>query len=276
VAEMRSGGAGKAMVAVLAGAVIACGGFAVHEGRAASKLANENAQVQASLQQTNAQIAALTAKLEHIDAANEKAPAAAGVQAPLTRRRASAKQRVRMVRGADGVWRKKIEGRLDEQDKSLASTRADLDATKTDLSNTRTELQGSIARTHDELVVLEKKGERSYYEFDIDKSKSFQSEGPIGVRLRKANEKHQYADLELMVDDRSLTKKHVNLFEPVVFYAAESDTPIEIVINSVTKNHIRGYVSVPKYRRSELTAMATPADAGQQQPKPRTKLSMPN
>ena len=41
-----------------------------------------------------------------------------------------------------------------------------LDATKQDLVSTRTELQGSIAKTHDEIVVLQRKGERNYYEFD--------------------------------------------------------------------------------------------------------------
>jgi hypothetical protein len=32
-------------------------------------------------------------------------------------------------------------------------------------------------------------------------------EGPFGIRLKKANSKHQYADLELMVDDRNLSQK---------------------------------------------------------------------
>jgi hypothetical protein len=64
-----------------------------------------------------------------------------------------------------------------------------------------------------------------------------------------------------------LTQKHVNLLQPTVFYAADSEAPVEIVINSVTKDHIHGYVSASKYRRSELasstqadTAAATPAD----------------
>src|SRR5207302_10499869 len=112
--------------------------------------------------------------------------------------------------------------------------------TQKDLVNTRTELQGSIARTHDELVVLQRKGERNYYEFDLDKTKRFTAEGPIGVRLRKANVKHQYADLELLVDDVSLIKKHVNLYEPAMFYAADSEHPVEVIVNKVSKNHIHG------------------------------------
>ena len=31
--------------------------------------------------------------------------------------------------------------------------------------------------------------------------------------------------------------------------------PVELVINSITKDHIHGYVSAPKYRQSELASM---------------------
>ena len=55
--------------------------------------------------------------------------------------------------------------------------------------------------------MLEKKGERSYFEFDIQKSKDFKHEGPVSVRLRKADSKHGFADLLLVVDDRNLTQK---------------------------------------------------------------------
>jgi hypothetical protein len=40
--------------------------------------------------------------------------------------------------------------------------------------------------------------------------------------------------------------------------------PLELVINQITKDHISGYLSEPKYKRSELgqaAANGTPADA---------------
>jgi hypothetical protein len=151
---------------------------------------------------------------------------------------------------------KKIQAQLDAQNKAIEDTRSDLASTQSNLSDTRTELTGSIAHTHDELVLLQKKGERSYYEFDISKSKQFQHDGPFGVRLRKANAKHQYADLELLVDDRNLSQKHVNLYQPVMFYTPDSPQPVELVINSIGKDHIHGYVSAPRYRQSELASMS--------------------
>lgn len=163
-----------------------------------------------------------------------------------------------------------MQSQLDAQGKAI-------DDTRNDLTNARTELSGSIARTHDELVVLEKKGERNYVEFDLSKSKEFKREGPISISLRKANEKHQYADLALIVDDRDLSQKHVNLYQPAMFYQPDSPQPVEIVINQISKNHIHGYISAPKYRQSELAAASSQDQSANPaaQPPVRQKLPVP-
>ena len=88
------------------------------------------------------------------------------------------------------------------------------------------------------------------------------NDGPVGVRLRKANSKHQYADLELLVDDRNLSQKHVNLYQPVMFYTPDSPQAVELVINRIGKDHIHGYVSMPKYRQSELASMSNANQSG--------------
>lgn len=154
-----------------------------------------------------------------------------------------------------------MQSQLDQQGKAIADTRSQLESTRGDLSNTRTELTGSIARTHDELVLLQKKGERNYFEFDIAKSKEFQREGQFSIRLRKANTKHQSADLDLIVEDRKLSQKHVNLYRPVMFYTPDSTQPAELVINDISQDHIHGYVSSPKFRQSELASIPN-ANAG--------------
>jgi hypothetical protein len=248
-------------IVALAVALAGTGAYSVHEHKLAKQTADQSAQVAASLDQTNAQVQQLTAKLNEMTAP-KPAPAVA-VKSPLVHK---TKTRTRMVRMEDGRW-KKMQSQLDEQGKAI-------DATKQDLTNTRTELQGSIARTHDELVVLQKKGERNYVEFDLNKSKQFQASGPIGLKLRKANQKHQFADLDLLVDDKSLTKKHVNIYEPAVFYASDSEQPVELVINQISKDHIHGYVSAPKYKRSELAAMSQAAGQSADT-KQRQKLEVP-
>src|SRR5665213_4541036 len=155
---------------------------------------------------------------------------------------------------------KKLQSQLDAQGKAIEDTRNDLAGTKGDLVTTRTELSGSIAHTHDELVGLQKRGERNYAEFDISKSKEFKHTGPLSLRLKKANNKHQYADLELLVDDRNLSQKHVNLYQPLMFSTPDNPQPVEIVINDISKDHIHGYVAASKYKQSELASMSNAAE----------------
>jgi uncharacterized coiled-coil protein SlyX len=245
--------------------------YGFHEHRVSTQLAAQNSALATTLASTRGQLDQLNTKLNNLiqEDASMKPAASHPVATSVTKHAAPHRRHA-----ADPRWGQ-LQGQITEQGKQIASTREEL-------SSTRTELQGSIARTHDELVMMEKKGERNYFEFDVDKSGQFHRNGPIGVRLRKANTKHEYADLELMVDDYKVSKKHVNVFEPVVFYTPESQMPVELVINSISKNHIHGYVSEPKYKASDLQAMAgsanTQSSTGDAQAKPspeRQRLALP-
>jgi len=79
--------------------------------------------------------------------------------------------------------------------------------------------------------------------------------------VRKVNTKHDYADLEILVDDNRITKKHVNLLEPVMLYPANYVQPVEVILNHLDKNRAGGYISVPKFKRSELSAIGTPSNS---------------
>jgi len=227
-------------------------GYAVHEHHAAQNLAVQNQQVTAELNATNSELASLTAKVNALATRPEAPPPAVPTAAPPAGKISPAHRVLKPHVSAADRRLSKLQSQLDAQGKEIEATRGDL-------ANARTELTGSIAHTHDELVVLQKRGERNYFEFDIQKSKQFQHEGPFGVRLKKANTKHQYADLELMVDDRDLSQKHVNLYQPVMFYTPDTPEAVEVVINDITKDHIHGYVSAPKYRQSELASMSSAA-----------------
>jgi len=217
-------------------------GYAVHERNLAQRLLNENEQTATALKETRGQMGALNARLEAIEGIRQPVATSVAHRAPHPHATA-----VRLAK-PDPRW-KRLQTQIDAQGEAI-------NATKQDLVSTRTELQSSIGKTHDEIVVLQRRGERNYYEFDIEKSKQFSHTGPVGVSLRKANTKHQYADLELMVDDREVSKKHLNLYEPAMFYPDDSRQPLEVVVISILKNHIRGYISAPKYRASELTMMS--------------------
>lgn len=272
----------KGMAAIAGVVVLGCAliGYAVHEHSAAQNLAAQNAQQATALTATQHQIGDLTAKVNELVTRAEAQPAPQA--APVSRsngahRPAAAHRRV------DDPRFKKMQSQLDAQGKAIDDTRNGLASTQGDLANARTELSGSIAHTHDELVLLQKKGERNYSEFDISKSRQFNRAGAVQLRLKKANTKHQYADLEMLVNDRNLSQKHVNLLQPVMYYMPDSPQPVEIVINDISKNHIHGYVSTSKYSQSELASMSSaaenPAQGSNQatagQPAQRKRLPLP-
>jgi len=218
---------------------LSLGGYALHEHRVTQSSAAQNEQVVASLNATRSQIDSLTAAVNAL-AARPKLPPAPAPDTAIVYRTVRPRHRT------EDSGLTKLQSQLEAQGKTIKDTRSDLAITQSDLTSTRTELTGSSARTHEELELLQKKGERNYYEFDIDKSKLFQKDGPLGIRLKKANIKHQYADLELLIDDRDLSQKHVNLYQPVMFYSRDSPYLVKLVINSISKDRIHGYVSKPK------------------------------
>jgi outer membrane murein-binding lipoprotein Lpp len=173
---------------------------------------------------------------------------------------------------------RQMQARLADQEKQLSSTREDLNKTRDDLqgkldstrdelsgslASTKDELNGSIGRTHDEVVALQKRGERNYYEFQLTKSKEFKRIGPVSLSLRKANTKRKSYDLALFVDDNQMQKKSVNLYEPIWINMDDRPQPVQLVVNQIGKDQIQGYISEPKYKKSELgdTASVTPPPA---------------
>ena len=265
-------GPSRGLIAGIAAAVLCLflGGYAIHEHNVTRNLNTQNGQLQASLKAQDSQLNQLTATVNQLAAQQQQEQAQ---QAAAAAEKSSAIHHTtgHHYRRAEDSRYKKLQSQLDAQGKEIADTR-------NDLANTRTELSGGIAKNHDQLVVLEKKGERNYFEFDIYKSKQFSEHGEVGIRLRKANDKHQYADLELMVDDRNLTQKHVNLYQAVQFYTPDSPQPVELVINDISKNHIHGYVSVSKYSKSELAAMSNASsttNSADTQPPQRKQLPVP-
>ncbi len=280
----------KIAIVVLIIAVVVGFGWAMSSHHNVEQLAASRDELQASLSQTRSQVDALTAKLNAMTAApvaaqapQEAAPeqeqaAQQEEPAPRAAKRAhtTSKRHVARRRADDPRW-KQVQSQIDQQKQALADqqkqlqdTQANLDKTRSDLQNnldsTRTELNGSIAKNHDELVALERKGERNYYEFDLIKSKQFRREGPLSISVRKVNVKHGFADLTMLVNDAELTRKHVNLYEPIMFRPEGYTAPVEIVINDVQKDRIHGYVSEPKYKAKEL-------NAGASQPTPPTTTS---
>jgi chromosome segregation ATPase len=132
----------------------------------------------------------------------------------------------------------------------LASTKTDLQQTKSDLKQVRGDLgqTSSLVATNDkELNELIRRGERNIVKFNISKkSKGFQKVGDISLLLKNSDPKKNKFTLQVQADDKLTEKKDRNINEPLQFYVANS--LYELVVNTVGKDDVAGYLSTPKYQ----------------------------
>jgi len=132
----------------------------------------------------------------------------------------------------------------------LASTKTDLQQTKSDLKNVRGDLgqTSSLVATNDkELNELIRRGEKTIIKFNVSKkTKGFQKVGDISLLLKSSDPKKNRFTLQVQADDKLTEKKDRNINEPLQFYV--SNSLYEIVVNTVTKDNVTGYLSTPKYQ----------------------------
>src|SRR5262249_46569329 len=147
----------------LAVALIAVLVYGVHEHSVAAHYSAQNQQASVQTQDLPSQVNALTAKLDELARKQNSPPHVTTVTATPPQVPTDTVPRHIVLKPTasrqkpDPRW-KKFQAQLDAQGKEIEST-------KQEIAGTRTDLEGSIARTHEELVVLQKKGERNYVEF---------------------------------------------------------------------------------------------------------------
>jgi hypothetical protein len=144
----------------------------------------------------------------------------------------------------------------------VSGVKNDLDATKSKLDRATGDMgvmSGLIARNHDDLEELKRKGDRNYYEFAVQKSKTPQRVGPVQMSLNKTDQKKSKYTMTVLADDKSIEKKDKTAGEPVQFYVkgAQHYAPYEIVVFDVGKSQITGYLSTPKSAGTSTAASNT-------------------
>jgi hypothetical protein len=276
--EASQPGVNRWMVVVMVALVVAAGlafGYGYRQQLLVGHLTAQESVANSTINQMQGELSALNSKLTDMAAAQAAKAAAANTAQPEKKIAAAAHSNGKRSPAIDKRY-KQLQAQLEDQQKQLKDTQDQVAKNRSDLegslNSTRDDLNGSIAKTHEELVALAKRGERSYFEFDLTKSKQFQRVGPLPLSLRKADTKHKSYDVELIVDDNQLSKKKVNLYEPIWIHTENESQPVQVVVNRIEKNQVHGYVSAPKYKPSELAssstgaAVVTPVAAHPQQP----------
>jgi hypothetical protein len=253
-----------ALLVVLGVALFGALGGLIWSYTISSKVTRHQASL-ADLQQENKKLAA---ELRETDARLEVATDELGKSLGLTQKQMNARAQELIKREqADAARLESAQRQTAQQVNAVAS---DVSSVKTDVGGVRTDLtktQGDlattisqltsvrgdltntnsvIARNHEELVALEHRGDRNYYEFTLMKGKK-KPVGTISLELRKADQKKSRFTLNVYADDRTYEKKDRNVNEPLQFYSGKTPALYEIVVNNVVnKNEISGYLATPK------------------------------
>jgi hypothetical protein len=152
-------------------------------------------------------------------------------------------------------------------DDAATKLTTDLGTVKTDVQTTKGQLEETIANlkratgeldSHSSLIAtnstelkaLRELGERNYSEFTIHKAKEPTRVGNVMLLLKKADAKHNRFTMAITVDDKTVEKKDRTINEPIQFYTTQARQPDEIVVNSVGKDEIKGYLASPKVQAS--------------------------
>ena len=149
-----------------------------------------------------------------------------------------------------------VNAKVADVNNDVAGVKTDLSSTKADLNQTKSTLQhvagdlgvtsGLVATNGQQIEELRRRGERDIVEFSLKKQKNMQKVADISLRLEKTDPKRNKFTVVLVADDKTTEKKDRNINEPLQFYVSKS--LYEVVVNTVGKDQINGYLSRPKYQ----------------------------
>jgi len=150
----------------------------------------------------------------------------------------------------------KVSGEVAGVKGEVAGVKGDVGNVKTDLETTKVTLErvkgdlgqqsGLIAHTRDDLEYLKHKGDRNYYEFTLTRSKGTTPVSTVSLQLKKTDPKRGKFTLNVIADDRTIEKKDRTVYEPLQFYTGRDRMLYELVVFTVAKDKVTGYISTPK------------------------------
>lgn len=256
---------GKWILVIVVIVVVAAGGYGyVTTGQHVDKLTKD-------LSDSQAQVAELKNRMQTAEASED----ALAHQVGLTKKELA--QRAAQLQAEQKVAESRFEQENNEQKAQLgqvsgevagvktdvggvktdvASTKADLEATKAKLQSAVGDLgvqSGLIATTRGDLETLKHKGDRNYYEFTLLKGAKPQPVATVSLRLRSVDPKRGKFTIGVTSDDRTIEKKDRNVAEPIQFYSGRDHMLFELVVWTVDKKKVTGYLSTPKSAPTPVT-----------------------
>jgi multidrug efflux pump subunit AcrA (membrane-fusion protein) len=262
VQETSGGNAGKWLVLALAILYVVGSLYAIFDYRGRLEKLEK-------AQGTNkAQIAELDKRVADAAASSETLAGQLGITKKELARRSAELQA--QQREAENRLAKQQKEQISQVTGEVAGVKTDVSGVKTDVASTKSELEatkarlesmkgdmgvmsGLIANTRDDLEVLKHRGDRNYYEFTLEKGKHAKPVSTISLELKKTDPKRGKFTLNVIADDSTIEKKDKNKNEPIQFYTGREHMLYEMVIWTVDKSKVTGYLSTPKAAPQPVT-----------------------
>jgi len=222
-----------------------------------SQAQQRNEKLAAALDETNARLKVTTETLgQRLGLTQKQLETKVDARAQeLLRRQEADTKRLETAQAATDQHVSSVSSDVSGVKTDVGGVKTDLTQTKTELKSAESQLQsmkgdmgvqsGLIATNHNELEILKHKGDRNYYEFTLTKGQK-KPVSTVSLELKKADVKHSRYTLEVYADDKQIEKKDRGLNEPVQFYTGKDNLLYELVVNSVDKNTVKGYIATPK------------------------------
>lgn len=230
---------------------------------------NKLARISQDQTATQKQLADLGKRMQSAEADEETLGARIGMTKKEMAARAAELQHSQQVAAARLAEEEKkdvsaVAGEVGSVKTDVGGVKTDLGTTKASLEETKAQLQhtigdlgvqsGLIANTRGDLETLKHKGDRQYYEFTLMKGAKPQAISTVALQLKKTDPKRGKYTLTVNADDKAIEKKDRNQSEPVQFYTGRDHMLYELVVWTVDKNKITGYISTPKNAPVPITA----------------------
>jgi DNA repair exonuclease SbcCD ATPase subunit len=255
--------AGKWILIAVAVLYVAASAFFIIDSR--GKL-EKVTQQQAAYQK---QIADLTKRMQSAESDADVLGEKIGLTKKELAKRAAELQRAQQASAAQLSEEEKkdvnaVAGEVGNVKADVGGVKTDLGTTKASLEETKAQLQrtigdlgvqsGLIANTRGDLEVLKHRGDRGYFEFTLVRGAKPQAISTVALQLKKTDPKRGKYTLDVTSDDKTIEKKDRTQSEPVQFYTGREHMLYELVVWTVEKNKITGYLSTPKNAPVPVTA----------------------
>ncbi len=231
---------------------------------------DRTAKLEAGQKAASTQLVELGKRLSQAEAQNETLASQLGMTKRELEQKSSALQAQTRAAEAHIAQTKeevsKVSGEVSNVKGDVGGVKTDVASTKTDLEATKAKLEhaigdlgvqsGLIAHTRDDLDSLKHKGDRNYYEFTLMKGAQPSPISTVALQLKKTDPKRGKFTMNVTADDRNIEKKDRNMNEPIQFYNGRDHLLYELVVWTVDKNKVTGYLSTPKGAPVPVTASA--------------------